>query len=130
MVIYLDSSAIVKLVTGEAEATALRTYLADETERSGPACSSSLAHTEVRRAATHNAAPLSAAAHVLDQLEIIDLDRTVLTEAGILPGRVLRSLDAIHVAVALREDVDAFVTYDARQAEAAASCGLRVVTPH
>jgi len=129
MVIYLDSSAIVKLVTGEAEAAALRTYLADETERSGPACSSSLAHTEVRRAATHNAAPLSAAARVLDQLEIIDLDRTVLTEAGLLPGHVLRSLDAIHVAVALREDVDAFVTYDTRQAEAAASCGLRVITP-
>ena len=38
----------------------------------------------------------------------------------------LYTLDAVHLAVALEESVDEFVTRDARQAEAAAALGLAV----
>jgi len=43
----------------------------------------------------------------------------------------LRSLDAIHLASALTlgDELDAFVTYDARQADAARAAGLTVESP-
>ena len=46
-----------------------------------------------------------------------------------LPGANLRSLDAIHVAAARFGGVDAMVTYDRRQADAARAVGLAVVAP-
>jgi predicted nucleic acid-binding protein len=59
------------------------------------------------------------------------IDPTVLREATALPDPLLRSLDAIHVATAvqLRPLLDAFVTYDHRQAAIAREVGLRVVSP-
>lgn len=54
-----------------------------------------------------------------------------LTEGGRIPALSLRSLDAIHVATAEYAElaVSAFVTYDKRLAEIAASRGLLVVAP-
>ncbi|ALJ19656.1 type II toxin-antitoxin system VapC family toxin [Microbacterium sp. No. 7] len=125
--IYLDSSAMVKLLRKEPETAALQAFLDDAAAR--PAGTSSLAETEVRSAALRTGLSQARVTRLLDQLEIVDVERSVFSEAGLLPGRALRSLDAIHIAVALREDSDAFVTYDERQAAAAAACGLRVVTP-
>lgn len=125
--IYLDSSAIVKLLTPEPESTALLAYLgADEGSTAG---TSSLAETEVRRSALRRGVSQALVTRALDQLEVLDVDRSLFSEAGLLPGEALRPLDAIHIAVALREDADAFVTYDPRQAAAADACGLRVVSP-
>lgn len=56
-------------------------------------------------------------------------DRAIFTEAGLLPLRGLRPLDAIHVATAPRTSRDAFVTYDTRQTEAAEAYGLKVESP-
>ncbi len=126
--IYLDSSAIVKLLRPEPETSALRAFL-DGSDRDGQAGTSSLAETEVRRAALRHGLPQSLATRLLDQFEIVDVDRTVFTEAGLLAGRTLRALDAIHIAVALRESAAAFVTYDERQSAAADACGLRVAAP-
>ncbi len=39
------------------------------------------------------------------------------------------SLDAIHIAAALSSGVDAMVTYDRRQADAARAVGLAVIAP-
>ena len=51
--------------------------------------------------------------------------------AAVLPPVNLRSLDAIHLAfaLALGDELDAFVTYDARLADAARANGLPVVAP-
>ncbi len=59
------------------------------------------------------------------------IEPDVLREAGASPDPFLRSLDAIHIATAvrLRLLIDAFVTYDKRQATAAREAGLRVVSP-
>lgn len=40
------------------------------------------------------------------------LPRSIYTQAGLLPGRDLRSLDALHISAALRLDVDAALIYD------------------
>jgi predicted nucleic acid-binding protein len=51
--------------------------------------------------------------------------------AGATGGPSLRALDAIHVAAALRlgPEIEVFVTYDDRQAEAARAAGFDVVSP-
>jgi predicted nucleic acid-binding protein len=75
--------------------------------------------------------PAADPAAILGQLTLIDLDPELARSAAATGGPGLRALDAIHVASALRvaTDIEAFVTYDARQAAAAHAVGLRVVTP-
>jgi predicted nucleic acid-binding protein len=68
---------------------------------------------------------------ILARLAIVELDADVATSAAATGGSHLRALDAIHLASALRlgTDVEAFITYDARQADAARQIGLNVVAP-
>jgi len=68
---------------------------------------------------------------VLSLLAFVELDADLAQIAGATGGTVLRALDAIHVASALRlgREVDLFVTYDDRQASAARAAGLNVDTP-
>lgn len=126
--IYLDSSAIVKLVVAEPESAALRAYLRGRS----PIVSSALSRTEVARALI----PLGAAAvargvKVLAQMELARVSDRVLTAAGTLLPLGLRSLDAVHLATAaqLGEDLARVVTYDARMAAGAADLGFEVTAP-
>jgi uncharacterized protein len=126
--IYLDSSAIVKLVMREPESTALRRFLRSHRDR----ISCSLARTEVPRAVRHlGPAAVRRARLVLDRVHLIRLDDSLLDAAATFDARVLRSLDAIHLAAAQRAaaDLDVLVTYDARMAEAAAALGFAVQAP-
>ncbi len=67
---------------------------------------------------------------LLDALALLAVDRTVLAAAGAITEPALRALDAIHVAAAAYlSPVDAFVTYDERQAAAARLAGLRTTAP-
>lgn len=128
--VYLDSSALVKLVVREEETDALRDWLSS---RPG-VVSSSIAVTEVRRAVGRVSARRSLsdrARLVLDGVALLVVDLVVLeTVAGLKPPE-LRTLDAIHVASALSlgEDLLAFVTYDDRQGSIARKAGLPVVKP-
>jgi predicted nucleic acid-binding protein len=126
---YLDTSALVKLVVGEAETGALRQWLA-EAERDP--VSSDLARTELLRA-VRRAAPdrLVAARAVLDGVTLLELTTAIFEAAGRLDPAVLRSLDALHVAAAveLGDELDGVVTYDERLAAAAAANGIPVVSP-
>jgi uncharacterized protein len=130
--VYLDSSALVKLVSAEAESGPLTEFLGGV---AGAPASSVVAEIEVVRAARRVGGPSSAeeerARAVLARLLLIDLDQAVVARAITAEPPALRSLDAIHLATALsaERDVAAFVTYDARLAEAAGAAGLPVVTP-
>jgi predicted nucleic acid-binding protein len=134
VVAYVDSSALLKLVWDEAESVALRRYVADTR-----LASSELILTEiprgVRRVAASDAtlptqALIERARGVLDDVSLVPLNRALLLDAGALAEPVLRSLDAIHVASAASlHPLDAFVTYDVRQAAAARLAGLRTVAP-
>lgn len=133
-VFYADASALVKLVREEAESEALRAFLAD-----ADLVSSELVLTEipraVRRAVAHDPALpldllLERTAELIDALALRPLDRVLLEGAGALAESALRALDAIHVASAVGLDpVEAFVTYDERQAAAARLAGLRTMSP-
>jgi predicted nucleic acid-binding protein len=67
---------------------------------------------------------------VLQALALLPLDRALLLAAGALAEPMLRAFDAIHIASAAAVlPIDAFVTYDDRQAAAARLAGLRTVAP-
>jgi len=67
---------------------------------------------------------------LLDAVALLPLDRALLVAAGAFAEPALRALDAIHVAAAVDlSPLDAFVSYDERQAAAARLAGLRTVVP-
>lgn len=93
---------------------------------------SALACTELLRAADRlGHMHVQAAEIILATIAVVPVSPTILDRAGrLLPGSTLRSLDAIHLASALAlPSVHAFVTYDVRQADAAAVLGLPAVAP-
>lgn len=127
-IIYLDSSAVVKLVVAESESRALQTWL-----RANPLqATCGLARTEVMRA-VHGIGPdgVSRAWSVLRHLQIIALDDGLLDRAGLVEPTALRSLDAILLAAALSlgDHLSAVVTYDQRMMEGAAALGLPTASP-
>jgi predicted nucleic acid-binding protein len=128
-VIYLDSSAIVKLVHLEAESGALRGWLA---ANAAPMVTSGLARTETARALLRNdPAALPALVPVLSTMLRRPITDAILEAAAQIPEPTLRSLDAIHLATAeeFRPILTAFVAYDLRLAKAALNRGLPAVTP-
>ena len=131
MRIYLDSSALVKLVQREAESDALRAYLRGN--RADELVSSALARVEVVRSVLGGgAAAIAHARRQLARMYLVALDRDVLDRAATLaPGSIIRSLDAIHLATAqlLAGELRALVTYDVRMAHASAGLGMLVETP-
>jgi predicted nucleic acid-binding protein len=125
--VYLDASALVKLVVAEPESGALRRYLGDEPERA----SCALARVEVLRAVRgHGSAALTRARRVLQRLHLVQVDDELLESAASLDPRVLRSLDALHLAAAqlFGGELTAVVTYD-RRMSAAALVDLPVAAP-
>lgn len=128
--IYLDSSALLKLLHEETESTPLERWLL---ARGGtPLVSSELARVEVIRACRRvNADSLPEARALLDALDLIPLNSGVVNEAAEVGGSTLRSLDAIHLASALsiRTDLSAFIAYDRRLPDAATAAGLDLVRP-
>lgn len=123
---YLDTSAAGKLLIDEAESGAL----AEWTERDGvELVSSYLLETELRRLAVRAGVPQEAVTDILDHVSLDEAPPSLFREAGLLPGRHLRSLDALHLASALRLDVDAVVTYDERLAASGELLGMRVMSP-
>jgi predicted nucleic acid-binding protein len=133
-IVYADASALVKLVRDEPESPPLRAFLAGADVVS---CELVLAEVPraVRRAAARDAALpldllLARAGTLLDALALRPVDTALLVAAGALAEPALRALDAVHVAAAADlAPLDAFVSYDDRQAAAARLAGLRTVAP-
>jgi predicted nucleic acid-binding protein len=132
-VIYLDTSAIVKLIRIEDESAALVGWL---NEQSGqPLVASALAEIELPRALRRSQPEvLSLVAAVLSRLHRVDINAAVRATAAAYVEPTLRTLDAIHLAtaeflVASGLQFTAFVTYDKRLAEAARRIGLPLTSP-
>lgn len=128
--LYLDSSALVKLVLPEAESAVLLESLTAWPAR----LSSELSRVEVVRAvrrATADPAAEERAEQVMAGLHLMKIDSDVIGRAARLEPRLLRSLDAIHLASALSlgEGLGAIMVYDTGLATAAAACGLNVMAP-
>lgn len=128
--IYLDSSAVIKLVRREAETSALQDWLDQRRDQS--LVTSELGRVEVLRVARRAGdSALGAARAVLGQLDLVALDRAVQDIACDIGRPLLRTLDALHLASAmmLGDALTALVAYDRRLADAARDIGLIVASP-
>ena len=127
--VYLDSSALVKLVLPEPETASLLLTLREWPDR----VTSEISVVEVIRAA-QRASPrvevLRRARSVMAALHLLRMEESILESASALAPARLRTLDSIHLASALSlETVAGMIVYDSRLAQAARDCGLKVLAP-
>jgi len=123
----VDSSAAAKLVSAEAETSALQEFLSEVGDVQ--ILASVLLETELRRTASRQRATQSEVSAVLSGIDLLAAPRGLFHEAGLLPVPGLRSLDAIHLATALRIEATVLVTYDRRLGDAAEALGIPTVAP-
>jgi len=123
--LYLDSSAIVKLVLQEPGSHELRATVSGVAVITSRVAVVEVAKAIVRVDQTADARP------VLEAFAFVELDEELAWSAGGTGRAMLRALGAIHVAsaVMLGEAIAGFITYDVRQADAAEEAGLRVLSP-
>jgi uncharacterized protein len=129
-VIYLDSSALVKLALTEPESGALTSFLAKRADQA--LVSSSLHRAEVLRA-IWRAEPgaLPRAQRIIRRISLVSLSHDLLDNAATAPPAGLPTTSAIHLASALtiKRDLTAFVCYDKQLSDAAEAAGLPVAAP-
>lgn len=128
--IYLDTSALAKLLFIETESDALEDWLQHQDRLQF--VTSALASIELLRAcqrADESQMPIARA--LLKGLSMIPINEIVIELAATIAPGHLRSLDAIHLASAysIRESITHFVTYDHRLGESAQSVGLHTFAP-
>lgn len=128
--IYLDSSALVKLALAEPETAALTGWLAERADQA--LVSSALHRTEVLRA-IWRAEPgaLPRGQRIIRRVGRVALSHDVLDNAATLPPGKLGTAGAIHLAsaLAIRRDLVSFVAYDDNLLDAAREAGLPVDSP-
>lgn len=126
---YADTSALVKLLIAELETAALTEYLSGARDRT---TSSELTIAELTRTVARAGVESASAGLLLRQLDLLGVDEAGLWRAGRLPsppGTFLRTADAIHLVAAMELGESEFLTYDRRQAQAAADRGFTVIAP-
>jgi predicted nucleic acid-binding protein len=126
--IYLDTSALAKLVVTEGESSALRARLRGH---GAELISNSIGAVELQRlAARVSREASSAAVLLLTRIDLLSLTPGALSAAAQLPPPEVRTLDALHIASAAElSDLEALVTYDHRMQTAARHYGLPVENP-
>ena len=139
--IYLDTCALMKLVHPEPETRTLRDFLKSRVQVPKVTATVALAelpravrranHDQAGRASEFLEAEREQAQRLLDTLQMVDVTRAVLADAGVADGPFLRTLDAVHLVAAarIRGGLSAFVTYDRKLASAAQQAGLPVLSP-
>lgn len=117
-----------KLVIDEPESSSLEGHLTEAPRLA----TSRIALVEVLRATSlANPSPEAhvAAERLLASCMLVDVSDDLLHSAVSLTSTTIRTLDAIHLASALRIGPDEFVAYDRRLLDAAHGHGLAVSSP-
>jgi uncharacterized protein len=128
LIIYVDTSAVLKLVIEEKESSSAAEYLSTAAGRGDQLVASMLLYTELHCAAHRRRLQGELVNSVLGAINLLDVARSDLMYAAALPGR-LRSADAIHLAAAIRLQADVLVAYDAELLAAAVDAGLNILSP-
>ena len=125
--IYIDSSAILKLIIREKESEAVISI------PRARFITSEISRVEVTRAILrYEPKALKSAERVLKNLNFVKIDSQTLVQAERLPDRIsIRALDAIHIAVASKMAlrISSVLTYDKQLAKAAKALGFEVLSP-
>lgn len=125
---YLDTGTVGRILLGEPDAASLIGALG----RFDQFVSSRLLRLELRRLALRHSL-LDAADQLLAGIALVPVDELLLAAAETIRPASVASLDAIHLATAVRLSsaglLDAAVTYDARLGEAMREHQLTVLAP-
>lgn len=127
MTAYVDTSALAKLLSREAETDALRGFLEAST-----VVASAIVRTELLRVGLRMGERyVEVAGALLAGVAEVAVTRDRLDRAGRLAPAPLRTLDALHLTTALDlgPDLDVLVAYDRRLLDAARQHGLATASP-
>jgi uncharacterized protein len=126
--VYLDTSALGRVLLGEPDAPAVVRSLREFDQH----VASRLMRVELRRLALREGL-LGHADQLLSAVALLPLDEAMLDAAETVQPPSVATLDALHLVTALRLAdqwvIDAVMTYDTRLADAAREHGLNVVAP-
>ena len=125
MIVYVETSAAAKLLKREPESAAVREFNARLIDDEHLVVTGRMLETELRRLAVRQGIDQEKASEILDVLEH---DRSQFRQAGTIGGDQVRSLDALHLAAALRVGADAMITFDERLNRACELVGLPVLS--
>jgi predicted nucleic acid-binding protein len=121
----METSAAAKLLKREPESAAVREFNARLIDDEHLVVTGRMLETELRRLAVRQGIDQEKASEILDVLEH---DRSQFRQAGTIGGDQVRSLDALHLAAALRVGADAMITFDERLKRACELVGLPVLS--
>lgn len=131
--IYLDTSALAKLLIAEPETPELRIWLIAQAKQREYATTSAMSRVELMRAVARYGEPgqTERARYLLDGVDILPLTETLIALAETIGPAALRSGDAIHLAAAtqIKQELTAFVTYDHRMLASCLELGLATASP-
>jgi len=126
--VYVDTSAIARMLLDEPDKPAIEQRLEDFEER----VASRLLRVELRRVGAREGV-LDRADDLLKDISLVAMDEETLASAETLTPSTVTTLDAIHLATAVRlsraGELDALMTYDKRLADGARAHGITVLSP-
>jgi uncharacterized protein len=132
-VIYMDTSALTKLLIAEPETLELRTWLIAQRGTGEYVATSAIGRIELMRVVARygESGQSERARYLLDGLDILPLTEQVLALAETVGPPSLRALDAIHLAAAaqIKRELTAFVTYDHRLLDGCRAVGFTAASP-
>jgi predicted nucleic acid-binding protein len=134
MIVYVDSSALLKRVVDEAESDVLESTLEYHVNAGDTIVASTLARIEVSRGLLRQSQLTDADIGDADDAAMAGVSERAITPDVVSVARRIgpfqsRTLDAIHLATAVLLDVDVVLTYDQRLASACQYNGLKTASP-
>lgn len=127
--VYLDSSAVMKLIFEERETPALTRFLRAWPNRTSSALARVEVMVSVRRVQDEDVR--REAVNILSGIHLVHPDHRTFAAACATDPPIVRTLDAIHLAtaVSMGHELAGMVVYDRRLSEAARHAGLTVWAP-
>jgi predicted nucleic acid-binding protein len=126
--VYIDTSALGRVLLDTPEASTIQRDI----DRFDRCVASRLLRIEIQRVALREAL-LDAVDPLLTDISLIPLDEEILTAAETIHPATVATLDAIHLATAMRlaeaGELDALMTYDMQLATGAREHGITVLSP-
>lgn len=127
MIVYVDSSAVVPLIKIEDTSEELTAYLDELLEDGHLLVAGRLLETEVKRAANRQGIDSTAVQQATAGITLVQHLGGDFTMAGSFPDQDLGSLDALHLATALRIGADCMITMDHQLEASAEAAGIPVL---
>jgi len=127
VIVYLDASVAVSLIKDEAGSDEVRELLDGLIDDAHLVLSGRLIETEMRRTARRLGISMVAVDSTLDALAVVEHEKSDFRRAGLFDSRNLGSLDALHLATALRVQADVMLTRDRSLAAACEAEGLALL---